>query len=364
MSQSSKRLRIQTWTSCLEYLLDHNVDSLCDFLTTFELGILSQTCLTYFHQLDTQRFTRAKIWATSHSKDSINTRLLVLSLWFRQKYDGHFTIPQFESLARILVSDSEVNAFGIQEISYSTGIIMKTDTPWLPWYKPPTKKTLAFIRKHRFPPSLFNSSNNWTWLSKFRVGDLFLLGYTNNDFIQCDLRPYGKLESVIECDISELNWQTIVTLPKKLKSHVGIEISSTIVSKLINELESDSVSGVLFTQYGCWLYLCHRVRPYTPQDLVNIGATCDCVLKSLKVCQYIPPLAIWKWLIEGVHLKEIKRAIFDARDIFTGKGFPCIIDTMKLLFVGGFLNKVLDTVQNDPKYDIMRDRIKQASLLQ
>jgi hypothetical protein len=321
--------------------------------------------LTYFRQLDTQRFTRAKIWATSHSKDSINTRLLVLSLWFRQKYDGHFTIPQFESLARILVSESEVNLNGIQEISYNTGIIEKSKTPWLPWYKIPTRDTLAFIRKQRFPPILFNSSKNWKWLSKFNLGDLFLLGYTNIDFIQCDLiLSCRNLRSDVDCDISELNWQMVEPLSKKLKSRVLYTISPSIESKLINELESNIISRIFIIPSTFYRYLCHRVRPYTPHDLVTIGATCDDVLESLTACQYIPPLTVWKWIIEETCLKEIKRAIFVARDIFTRKGFPCVIDTMKLLFVGGFLNKVLDTVQNDPEYDIMRDRIKQASLLQ
>jgi len=380
MAQSPKRLRVQTWTSLLDYVLHHNLDTLCDFLTPFEVGVVSQACSTYFRLLDTCRFNKAKKWAIAHCTDNIDDRLLILSWWFRQKHDGHFTSEQFDELAKSLVNEVEVDRYYIEEISYKLDRnFVDIRYPWLPWNNKATENTLSFILRHRFPSSLVASSKHWKWLSKFRIADLMILGYASQDFIQCDLRNDGNLLSSISCNVSELNWKMLVNdkilgnrhyqpwtfSPDRTLGNRGLQpwnFSPDITSILFNELPSKTLAECFFQEDLHETYVDYRTCIYDQTDLTNFGITCDEFARSLKWAKYIPPYTIWKWLIEEGHVSS--RSLAKIPDLFIKPGFPCVIETMKLLFTRGLLNRVFDDNKLNPEYEILRDRIRQASLLQ
>lgn len=361
MAQSPKRLRVQTWTSLLDYVLHHNLDTLCDFLTPFDVGVLSQTCSTYFRLLDTCRFNKAKNWAIAHCTDKIDDRLLILSWWFRQKHDGHFTSEQFDELAKSLVDVYEVDGYHIEEISYKLDRnFVDIRHPWLPWDNKATENTLSFILRHRFPSSLVASSKHWNWLSEFCISDLMILGYASQDFIQCDLRNEGNLPSSISCNVSELNWKMLVNY-KKLGEEFDWDFSPAIVSILINELPSKTLSECFVLEDLNDYYVQYRTRIYDQTDLMNLGIPSDEFVCNLRWAKYIPPYTIWKWFIEEGRVSS--RWLAQIPTLFIKPGFPCVIETMKLLSSHGLLEQVIDDNISDPRFDILRDRLQQAHLL-
>lgn len=365
MAQSPKRLRVQTWTSLLDYVLHHNLDTLCDFLTPFDVGVLSQTCSTYFRLLDTCRFNKAKKWAIAHCTDKIDDRLLILSWWFRQKHDGHFTSEQFDELAKSLVDVYEVDGYHIEEISYKLDRnFVDIRHPWLPWDNKATENTLSFILRHRFPSSLVTSSKHWGWLSQFRISDLMILGYTTHDFIQCDLRNEGNIVSSISCDMAELNWRIIANanIYDFTHYHRACHFSPDILSILINGLSSETLSECFIHEDLRSIYVEYRTCVYARTDLKNLGITSREFAYSLEWAKYIPPYTIWKQLIENGHVS--KDSLAKIPHLFIKPGFPCVIETMKLLFTRGLLDRVFDDNKLNPEYEILRDRIRQASLLQ
>jgi hypothetical protein len=363
MAQSPKRLRVQTWTSILDYVLHQNPDTLCDFLTPFEVGVVSQTCSTYFRLLDTCRFNKAKNWAIAHCTDKIDDRLLILSWWFRQKHDGHFTSEQFDELAKSLVNEVEVDRYYIEEISYKLDRnFVDIRHPWLPWDAGATKTTLSRILRYRFPASLVTSSKRWGWLSEFRISDLMILGYAPQDFIQCDLRKSRHLISSISCDVSELNWKVLVNDKKLGNRHYPWGFSPDILSILINGLPSKNLAECFFHEDLQEAYVEYRTSIYDQNDLTNLGITSDNFARNLKWAKCIPPYTTWKWLIEEGRVSW--RSLAKIPDLFIKPGFPCVIETMKLLFTRGLLNRVFDDNKLNPKYEELRDRIRQASLLQ